>query len=313
MFDVLGAIGDYFTKNLGTNLFDKTGNLIGNAAPLFSAGFSLYLIIVLWGYYRNGFDESISDFVKRMLGWLIIIAIAFNADNYMTIAKLAYNLPDELTSWFSGQKVDSNAAATISKQIQSMVAALDTLAKKAYWYEIQTQVTVLIAKLVVFICGSILASFAFFFYLLAKVNLALVLLLGPIFIGAMLFPATRQYGMNWIGQILNYSVTVCLYAVVFIIQTAFIESQLAKWAANDSGIPNMNVVGAYEVMITIILLSIVFLMVLFSIPSIASALTGGAAIDSHRRAVAAVGSAMTGGVSRASTLLRSNKNSMKKG
>ena len=127
----------------------------------------------------------------------------------------------------------------------------------------------------------------------------------------MLFPATRQYGMNWIGQILNYSVTVCLYAVVFILQTSFIENQLAKWAANDSGIPNMNVVGAYEVMGTIVLLSIIFLMVLFSIPSIASALTGGAAIDSHRRAIAAVASTVTGGITKGRRLLRAGKNSMK--
>ncbi|WP_278976991.1 type IV secretion system protein [Oligella urethralis] len=311
MFDVLGAIGDYFTQNLGTDLFDKTANLIGKASPLFAAGFSLYLMLIIWGYYRNGFDESISDFLKKMLGWLVIIALAFNVDNYMSIAKLAYDFPDELTSWLAGTEVNANAAATISNQIKEMVAALDVLAKKAYWYEMQTQVMVVIAKFVVYVFGSVLASFAFFFYLLAKVNLALILLLGPIFIGAMLFPATRQYGMNWIGQILNYSVTICLYAVVFILQTSFIENQLAKWAANDSGIPNMNVVGAYEVMGTIVLLSIIFLMVLFSIPSIASALTGGAAIDSHRRAIAAVASTVTGGITKGRRLLRAGKNSMK--
>ena len=72
MFDVLGAIGDYFTQNLGTDLFDKTANLIGKVSPLFAAGFSLYLMLIIWGYYRNGFDESISDFLKKMLGWLLL-------------------------------------------------------------------------------------------------------------------------------------------------------------------------------------------------------------------------------------------------
>ena len=59
------------------------------------------------------------------------------------------------------------------------------------------------------------------YYLIAKLSLAMVIVIGPMFIGSMLFPATRQWGMNWIGQTLNYSVTVVFYVILGALQNDF--------------------------------------------------------------------------------------------
>ncbi len=56
----------------------------------------------------------------------------------------------------------------------------------------------------------ILLAVMFAFYVLGKVSLAMVLMIRPIFIGFGLFPATRQYAMNWIGQCLNYVFYDCV-------------------------------------------------------------------------------------------------------
>ncbi|WP_230471712.1 type IV secretion system protein, partial [Kingella kingae] len=56
------------------------------------------------------------------------------------------------------------------------------------------------------------------YYLVAKISLAMVILIGPLFLGMMLFPSTRQYAMNWICQIFNYAVTIALFTILMSVQ-----------------------------------------------------------------------------------------------
>lgn len=290
MNDVLAQMSEYITENLGSNLFEKTGAFIENIAPVFSMGFGLYIVLLMFYYYNRGFDESILDFTKKIIGWLLLIALAFNAGNYADLAGKLYQFPDAMAGWFSGSNVDVSAMKASVGHIQNTIAALDKLVDDASWYDLQLQFTVFLAKVVVYLCGTVLVSFVFFFYLVAKLCLALVLMVGPLFIGAALFPSTRQYSMNWLGQILNYAVTVTLYSIVFLLQTGFVEKQLEKWGT--SGI--VNVVGAYEVASMMIILTIMNIIVVLSIPSIAAALTGGAGVDAHGRTLGRMAANATG-------------------
>ena len=290
MNDILAAMSEYITKNLGSNLFTKTGAFIENIAPLFSMGFALYILLLSFYYYNRGIDESILDLSKKAIGWLLLIALAFNAKNYAHLANNLYLFPDAMAGWFSGSKIEASAMAASVGHIQDTLGALDKLIKDASWYELQLQFTVFLAKVIVYLCGTIIISFVFFFYLIAKLCLALTLMVGPIFIGAALFPATRQYAMNWLGQILNYAVTVTLYSLIFILQTGFVEGQLKKWGT--SGI--VNITGAYEVGMVMILMTVMFIIIVLSIPSIASALTGGAGVDAHGRTLGRLAANATG-------------------
>lgn len=306
MHSVLIAMSEYITGNLGSNLFTKTGAFITNIAPVFSMGFGLYVVILAFYYYNRGLDESILDLTKKTIGWLLIIAFAFNAGNYAYLANLFYGLPEAMAGWFSSEDVNASAIEASVGHINKTVASLDKLANDAYWYELQLQLTVFLAKGVVYLCGTVLVSFVFFFYLIAKLCLALTLMVGPLFIGAALFPATRQYAMNWLGQILNFAVTVTLYSVIFILQTSFVEEQLKKWGT--SGIKN--IAGAYEVASIMVILTILFIIVVLSIPSITSALTGGAGVDSHGRTLGRMAANATGAgklISRVAGSLRSNR------
>lgn len=305
MHSVLIAMSEYITQNLGTNLFVKTGAFITNIAPVFSMGFGLYVVILAFYYYNRGLDESILDLTKKTIGWLLIIAFAFNAKNYAYLANLFYGLPEAMAGWFSGKEVNASVIEASVGHLNKSIASLDKLIKDASWYELQLQFTVFLAKVVVYFCGTVLVSFVFFFYLIAKLCLALTLMVGPLFIGAALFPATRQYAMNWLAQILNFAVTVTLYSVIFVLQTSFVEAQLEKWGT--SGIKN--IAGAYEVASMMVILTILFIIVVLSIPSITSALTGGAGVDGHGRTMGRLGANAIGAgkfVSRLAGSLRSN-------
>ena len=100
----------------------------------------------------------------------------------------------------------------------------------------------------------------------------------------MLFPATRQWGMNWIGQILNYSVTVVFYVILGALQNDFFKNQLERAVVGEIG-SVAQVVGLIPLFF---LSTTIFILVAWSIPSISSALTGGASVNGFSRTVMSV-------------------------
>ena len=304
MHEILMDISEYMTQNLGTDLLVKSGALIEKIAPLFSMGFGIYVLLLVFYYYGRGLDESVLDLSKRLLGWFIVIALAFNASMYSSLAVSLYGLPEELISWFNETELNVAMLSSGVKSIQDMVAALDNLLAGKDWYYIQLQITVFTAKVVVSICGLILVIFAYFFYLIAKLSLALTLMIGPLFIGALLFPSSRQYGMNWIGQVLNYSLACLLYAVISVLQMSFVQSKMAGWASTSY---INSVAKAWEVSYVMVIMTILFLIVVLSIPNIASALTGGAAVDGQGRTMGRLGSTVSRALSKVPVLNVANK------
>ncbi|GAA5091682.1 type IV secretion system protein [Paenalcaligenes hermetiae] len=304
MQEILIDISEYMTQNLGADLLVKSGALIEKIAPLFSMGFGIYVLLLVFYYYGRGLDESVLDLSKRLLGWFVVIACAFNASMYTNLAVVLYGLPEELIGWFNETELNVDLLSSGVKSIQDMVAALDDLVGGRAWYYVQLQGTVFAAKVVVSLCGLILVVFAYFFYLIAKLSLALTLMVGPLFLGALLFPSTRQYGMNWIGQVLNYSLACLLYAVISVLQLNFVQSKMAGWA-NKNYIDS--VAKAWEVSYVMVIMTILFLIVVLSIPNIASALTGGAAIDGQGRTMGRLGSLATRTLSKVPVIGAANK------
>lgn len=284
---LLNAIDQQMTGVLGANLLEKSGDFMVQLAPFFSLGFSIYVMLLAFHYYKSGFDETIVDLAKKMLGWLLIIGLAFNGANLSALLTLIYELPETLIGWIGGSELNTGMLSNGFKIIQDLIGSLDTLTTEAQWYQIQLQITVFFAKVIVGICGTILLSFTWFFYLIAKLSLALTLVIGGFFIACMLFPATRAYGMNWIGQVLSYSFTCLLYSLIMGLQLQFVENQLESW--NQPSYMD-TIVAAWEVSLMLIILTILFMIITLSASNVASALFGGASVDGHGRTMGRLGS-----------------------
>ena len=119
------------------------------------------------------------------------------------------------------------------------------------------------------------------FYLVAKLSLAMVIMIGPIFIGCMLFPATRQWGMNWIGQIMNYTVTVVFYTILGVLQLDYFNNHLVNVLSGG----DLAIAMLIPVLCMFFVSTCIFVIVAWNIPSIASALTGGAGANGFSRTV----------------------------
>jgi type IV secretion system protein VirB6 len=92
--------------------------------------------------------------------------------------------------------------------------------------------------------------------------------LGPLFIAAALFPATRRFFENWVGQAVNCALLVALYAATCALQINFATSH----------VPTSLTLGA---IIEQAVMGIAFVVISISLPNLAAALAGGAAISAN--------------------------------
>ena len=112
----------------------------------------------------------------------------------------------------------------------------------------------------------------------------MVILIGPLFIGSMLFPATRQWGMNWIGQIMNYAITVTFFTILGALQNDFFVNHMQNVFSGEA-VSVAEVIMTLPVFITGTILSTI---VAWNIPSVASALTGGASANGFSRTLMSI-------------------------
>ncbi|MDO1509545.1 MULTISPECIES: type IV secretion system protein [unclassified Neisseria] len=271
-------------NGMGSNLFSKAGNLISAIAPVFQIGFGIYMLLVVLDYYNRGFDEKAVDLGKRMIGWLVIIACAFNASQYAKIADIAWNLPDNLSGVFGTAEYTASALDSNINNIVETWGKIQAYAAELDWDQISDKLLLYLVGVFIFILGCLFFAVTFAYYLIAKLSLAMVILIGPLFIGSMLFPSTRQWGMNWIGQILNYAITVTFFTILGTLQNDFFVNHMQNVFTRES-------FSVAEVIMTLpvfITGTILFIIVAWNIPSIASALTGGASANGFSRTLMSI-------------------------
>lgn len=276
--DLYSFIFDIFTVDFLNLLKTKVGGVIEKIAPLFLIGFSIYVLLLGFNWLREGIDENLVGTAKSMIGWLLLIALAFNATNYMMVVTELYELPDKLGAVVTGVDFENTSTfASINDNVKPTINNLREAADKLYWYNMGQIFTLIGAALIIQVCSLLIFILVFAFYLIAKVSLLLTLFVGPIFIGFMLYPATRQYGMNWIGQILNFTFTIVLYIIAnsLILQ---VSEEIFQKTYDFLG-DQMAAASAIYAALVVLVFTILMFFVIFNIPSIASALTGGASVS----------------------------------
>lgn len=276
----LNDISTFINTNLGTGLFEKTKDLIGGIEPLIRAALGTYFLLCLLDYYRNGVQDNAIDMAKKFTGWIILTALVLNATHYLELAKLIYEAPDKFAAVFGANNaINPNIFQSIESNVTKINAKLSDLLDTLDFYDVYGMLLVWFGQAVVYVVVFILSSLSYVYYLMAKVTLAMVLVVGPLFLGGMFFPATRQYGMNWIGQCFNYIVSVMLYTILVVVMVNFLGNYVTSIATKDKYVLET----VWQLIGGLIPMSILFVLALFSVPSISSALTGGATLELNAR------------------------------
>lgn len=271
---------DLFTR-LSTALTTYVGGtatgVIAAITPVATTLLSIYVVLWGWSMMRGVINEPVTDGVTRIVKLSVIVGIALVLGNYNTfLADFLWQTPDALASVVVG------GGSTPINGVQY----LDGLMSNMYdygsaYYEAAIADTTLgipdLGKLFtayfVWAAGVALTAYGAFLYSLAKVSLAIVLGIGPIFVLLTMFETTKRFFDAWLGQALNAVFSIVLTAAVISLVLAIIQAYLGSPAA-DSYKATTPIGGA----IPAVAFSLIGLLVLMQIPSVASALGGGVAV-----------------------------------
>ncbi len=287
-------------------LIDNTAKFITGLSLIFSGAFCIVVAMVFFNYWLNPDDGfgNFMDLVKRMMVWGFLIGLAFNAGAYQSLATLLYGLGDDLGLLFLGSSNEASSMfdgliAQITTMGDKFIAARDPLWLKMKdvgitefgdAFDLFSQICEIAFLQVYFnFCFIIIMLATFSTYLFAKLGLLLVLAVGPLFIGFALFSQTRTYAMNWVGQVLNYTILTLFIAVLNSLLIALVTQSVDTFIMKNLGNANAINAAAWGMVFNMTVLTVIIFLFITKLPDLTSALTGGNAGTSG---MGALGSSM---------------------
>ncbi|WP_169926765.1 type IV secretion system protein [Massilia putida] len=238
--------------------------MIALISPLVAACFSLYVTLILFSYLRGeDNDEPVMDFLSRMVGWGAAIVFGMHIDMYNTyVVPFVNHLGDDLAGVVGPA---FNSASALDNMANGFATAFAKIMHDASG--IKESIYAALAILLIWLFAGLFMVVAIAYILLAKVALGILLAIGPLFIVAALFPASRDLFKNWTGQCLNYAFLVMLFSFAAQIEIAMVNSVIPA----DLSI---------SAVMKVCLICAVMVFVSLNLPSLASSLAGGVGISS---------------------------------
>lgn len=265
-----------FTKvDTATNVFVSqiSAQAIATITPFVTLGLTLGFLAYAVAIIRGAVDMPVMDFLGRSLRIAIITGVALAGGLYQSqIAGALIELPNSLAVALISNPTEGAGAASIIDVAagQGFDAASRAFEQSSFFsadgllYGIFGIIIILATAVVVSIGGA--------FILLAKVALALLAGLGPIFIVCFLWQPLARFFEMWVGQVLNYVLLVVLFSALF-------GLMMDIYGGYVSGVKFESGVNVAYSLGGAIILSIAMVLVLLQLPGIAGALAGGAALS----------------------------------
>jgi type IV secretion system protein VirB6 len=261
-FQIFQPAYQFVDAKLDAFLNDRANAMISEVAGPVRAALVLYVLLYGFAILRGAIAEPVMDFAVRSLklAFVYMLATTVAYSSFVT-APLFHTLPDTLARAVSGSGIPDVGAA-----FDQFISHAAYLADKTGKEATVADVGPLFVAAVVYVVGALTAALGFGVVMIAKVALALLVALGPIFIACALFDASRRFFFGWLSQAVNYVVLFALIITVFQMILSLVDQQ---WAQIDGQDPQA---GAF-LFIALSLLGCIFFL---QIPAIAAGIAGGA-------------------------------------
>ncbi|SOF01980.1 TrbL/VirB6 plasmid conjugal transfer protein [Burkholderia sp. OK233] len=252
-----------FDKNVLNTISTGSNNIIALISPLMATCFSIYVLLILWTYWQGRNDEPINDFLMRMATWALILTCGMNIQFYSEYVVPFFNgFGEQLAGALTN---GSNPVSGLDNLLNAYIHAAQAIYAQASGLKVIAAVWT-IALMIIF--GGPFMAIAVAYIILAKFALGLLLALGPLFISAALFPPSRQFFWNWVGQCMNYTLLVALFAAACALEVNF-----AMGVVPLNGSPSIAQVIDLDIM------GLAFWVISLNLPGLASSLAGGVGIS----------------------------------
>lgn len=257
---------DAYMNNFVTS---TSSSLCSALIPLALTGVTIYIIVMGWAVMRGEAHDSLHTATWKLFRLTLIGAIALGGGAYQAnVVDLVNGLQSGLVSAMSGEPSIGAAIDNMGAPYKALKAALFQQA----FSDVIPSFGILIGGVIVTIAHAWVMFVSLGFYLIAKVSLALVLAIGPVFILCAMFPATQRFTESWAGQALNYVVLNTLIAA----SIAMVTSLATQFAEHIT--TNNETLMVIEAATNLLIVSLTLGFVVKKHDQLAQALTGGLSI-----------------------------------
>lgn len=252
---------DNFISSTESSITSSIHTSVIAAATLY---FTLYGIAILRGTVREPFMEIAIRGIKIAI--VITLATQSAAYNEWVAQPLMHTIPDGLAQAVSGEKGGAQVFADMYSKVQALAASV--------WHNSSGTIEPIYAALVGIIlifCGGLYTGVGTALLIVVQIALALLVALGPIFIGLFMFEPTRRWFFGWLGQAVNF---LCLYLFIMGVG-ALITNSILK-IIPDYG--NYGFAELSDLAMTSVVLMLLGAAAIVFLPSMASGIVGGAGL-----------------------------------
>ncbi|ASS58918.1 type IV secretion system protein (plasmid) [Rhizobium leguminosarum] len=265
MYQVFSFVDGQFKSPLENFISSGTSNIASWISGPLTAALTLY--VVLYGYLvlRGSVQEPILEFAFRAMKLAIIVMLVRNASEYQTYVTNIFfeTLPREISQALNSGTAPS--ASTFDSLLDKGQKCAKEIWARATW---PADIVTGIGGMMAIGASFTVAAIGYIVSLYARLALAIVLAIGPIFVALAMFQSTRRFTESWIGQLVNF---VILQVLVVAIGSLLISCIDTTFTAVESYTDVM----MRPVALCAICLAALY--VFYQLPGIASALAAGGA------------------------------------
>jgi type IV secretion system protein VirB6 len=259
----------WLNGQLATYIGDNTARLASVLEPAMVTLATVY--VMAWGYLHltGKIDEPVVTGLKRILTVALILGVGLRLWLYNTlIVDTFYHAPAQLAAAMVGSGDPVGTIDAIWDSGGAVAGELWTKAAVSF-----SGLGFYIAAAVVWCLVGLLCVYAMFLIALSTIALAVLLALGPLFIGSLFFDASKRFFAAWIAQLANYALITVLTVMVAALLLRVVQSYAAQTAARGAAILTVDVLH-------MMLMAVLVFLILRQVMPIASGLAGGASLNS---------------------------------
>ena len=248
-------------------------NVAATAAAIEPAAVSLAVIYVMvWGVLplRGAVEEPVLTGAVRIVRLVVVFGVGLRLWQYnAAIVDTFFAAPVALAASLAGA-ADPIATVDALWDRGGTVAAF--LWEKGGVFN--GDVGYYLAAVIVYVLMGAVCVYTLFLMSLARVALAVLLAIGPLFIVLLLFDGTKRFFEAWVAQLANYALVGVLAVLVASLLMTVVEAYAVQTAAKGAAILTVDALD-------MLLVSGLVLLILRQVMPIAARLAGGVALASH--------------------------------
>jgi type IV secretion system protein VirB6 len=271
-------VGSKFDAILSTYVLGIVSSLMSAIAPIALTAMTIWVALYGWAVLRNEVSETVPTFLWKVFKIGLVLAFALQSGFYISnVSDTANALAMGVASTFLPSGIDPSTVtspyALLDKFNDDASAQVADIMKEASMFRLD-----LVLAGAIFSIGSVLfLCIGLFVVTLAKLFLTFVIAIGPLFILCLAWRPTARFFDSWLSMVLN-AVVLTWFAFFALGLSTYMGAAMFKAIIDGGGFlgGTFNVLGeATRYCVLMVLMAIIC----FQAPSLASALTGGAAVQ----------------------------------